>query len=146
MPHSALMNILFSEEAAAFEKLTLSGDAATLKVQIPDAWPNLFRMSRFLTAVDFVQADRLRRRFAQEIATMFTRVDVLLVPSLRDEMLTVTNFTGQPSLTVRTGFVQVGEARSDWAPDPANPLPKLDRKSTRLNSSHVKRSRMPSSA
>ena len=57
---------------------------------------------------------------------MFTRVDVLLVPSLRDEMLTVTNFTGQPSLTVRTGFVQVGEARSDWAPDPANPLPKFD--------------------
>ncbi len=126
MPHSALMNILFSEAAAAFEKLTLSGDAATLKVQIPDAWPNLFRMSRFLTAVDFVQADRLRRRFAQEIATMFTRADVLLVPSLRDEMLTVTNFTGQPSLTVRTGFVQVGEARSDWAPDPANPLPKFD--------------------
>ncbi len=126
IPHSALMNILFSEGAAAFEELTLSGDAATLKVQLPDAWPNLFRMSRFLSAVDFVQADRLRRRFAAELASMFTKADVLLVPSLRDEMLTVTNFTGHPSLTLRTGFVNVGEARSDWAPDPNNPLPKFD--------------------
>jgi Asp-tRNA(Asn)/Glu-tRNA(Gln) amidotransferase A subunit family amidase len=52
-------------------------------------------------------------------------VDVLLAPSLRDEMLTIGNFTGHPSLTFRAGFVEVGEARSDWAPDPANPLPKF---------------------
>jgi Asp-tRNA(Asn)/Glu-tRNA(Gln) amidotransferase A subunit family amidase len=52
-------------------------------------------------------------------------VDLLLVPSLRDEMLTITNFTGHPSLTLRAGFVQVSEARSDWAPDPKNPLPKF---------------------
>jgi Asp-tRNA(Asn)/Glu-tRNA(Gln) amidotransferase A subunit family amidase len=52
-------------------------------------------------------------------------VDLLLVPSLRDEMLTITNFTGHPSLTLRAGFVQVSESRSDWAPDPNNPLPKF---------------------
>jgi Asp-tRNA(Asn)/Glu-tRNA(Gln) amidotransferase A subunit family amidase len=120
------MLILFSEAAAAFEELTLSGRSRELKVQVPDAWPNLFRMSRFLTAVDFVQGDRLRRRFAQELATMFENVDFLLVPSLRDESLTVSNFTGHPSLTVRTGFVEVGEARSDWAPDPNNPLPRFN--------------------
>ena len=56
---------------------------------------------------------------------MFSQVDVLLVPSLRDEALTTTNFTGHPSLTLRTGFVNVSEARSDWAPDPKNPLPKF---------------------
>lgn len=123
IPHNALMNILFSEAAAAFEELTLSGKAGELKAQVPDAWPNLFRMSRFLSAVDFVQADRLRRRFAQELAAMFAKVDLLLVPSLRDEALTVTNFTGHPSLTLRTGFVEVTQARSDWAPDPNNPLP-----------------------
>lgn len=125
IPHNALMLILFSEAAAAFEELTLSGASRTLKVQVPDAWPNLFRMSRFLSAVDFVQADRVRRRFAQEMATLFTQVDVLLVPSLRDETLTTTNFTGHPSLTLRTGFVSVSEARSDWAPDPKHPLPKF---------------------
>ena len=56
---------------------------------------------------------------------MFGQVDLLLVPSLRDEMLTITNFTGHPSLTLRAGFVEVSQARSDWAPDPANPLPKF---------------------
>ena len=119
------MPILFAEGAASFEELTLSGDAAKLKVQVPDAWPNLFREARFLSAVDFVQADRLRRRFAMEMARIFSQVDLLLVPSLRDEMLTISNFTGQPSLTFRAGFVNVGEARSDWAPDPKNPLPKF---------------------
>jgi Asp-tRNA(Asn)/Glu-tRNA(Gln) amidotransferase A subunit family amidase len=117
--------ILFSETAAAFEELTLAGELDRLKIQVPDAWPNLFRESRFLSAVDFVQADRFRRKVAQEMARVFGEVDLLLVPSLRDEMLTIANFTGHPSLTLRAGFVEVSEARSDWAPDPANPLPKF---------------------
>jgi Asp-tRNA(Asn)/Glu-tRNA(Gln) amidotransferase A subunit family amidase len=125
-PHSSLMPILFAEAAAAFEELTLSNQDDQLKVQVPDAWPNLFREARFLSAVDFVQADRLRRKFAGELARIMSQVDVLLVPSLRDEMLTITNFTGHPSLTLRAGFVNVGEARSDWAPDPQNPLPKFN--------------------
>lgn len=117
--------ILFAESAAAFEELTLSRQVDQLKMQVPDAWPNTFRQSRFLSAVDFVQSDRMRRKVAQEMARVFSQVDLLLVPSLRDEMLTITNFTGHPSLTLRAGFVQVSEARSDWAPDPAHPLPKF---------------------
>jgi Asp-tRNA(Asn)/Glu-tRNA(Gln) amidotransferase A subunit family amidase len=124
-PYGSLMLVLFSEAAAAFEELTLSGDLSTLKAQVPDAWPNLFREARFLSAVDFVQADRFRRLVATEMARVFSQVDVLLVPSLRDEMLTLSNFTGHPSLTLRAGFVNVSEARSDWAPDPKNPLPKF---------------------
>jgi len=124
-PYDSLNLILFAESAAAFEELTLSGDLNKLKVQTPDAWPNLFRQSRFLSAVDFVQTDRLRRKVAMEMARVFSQVDLLLVPSLRDEMLTITNFTGHPSLTLRAGFVEVGEARSDWAPDPSRPLPKF---------------------
>jgi Asp-tRNA(Asn)/Glu-tRNA(Gln) amidotransferase A subunit family amidase len=122
-PYGSLMPILFAEAAASFEALTLGGGLSSLKVQVPDAWPNLFRQARFLTAVDFVQADRLRRRVALEMARVFAGVDLLLVPSLRDEMLTISNFTGHPSLTLRAGFVQIAEARSDWAPDPNNPLP-----------------------
>ena len=61
--------------------------ADQLKVQVPDAWPNLFRQSRFLSAVDFVQADRFRRKVAMEMARVFSTVDLLLVPSLRNEML-----------------------------------------------------------
>ena len=124
-PYQSLNVILFAEGAAAFEEIVLDGRASQLKVQVPDAWPNLFRESRFLSAVDFVQADRLRRKVAVEMARVFTEVDLLLVPSLRDEMLTISNNTGHPSLTLRTGSVEVSEARSDWAPDPANPLPKF---------------------
>jgi len=124
-PYGSLMPVLFSEAAASFEELTLDGGLGTMKAQVPDAWPNLFRQARFLSAVDFVQADRFRRRVAIEMARVFSQVDVLLVPSLRDEMLTLSNFTGHPSLTLRAGFVNVSEARSDWAPDPKNPLPKF---------------------
>ncbi|HEV2401527.1 MAG TPA: amidase [Candidatus Sulfotelmatobacter sp.] len=122
-PYDSLNLILFAEGAAAFEELTLSGDLRELKAQVPDAWPNLFRQSRFLSAVDFVQADRMRRKVAQEMARIFSEVDLLLVASLRDEMLVISNFTGHPSLTLRAGFVEVTKARSDWAPDPEHPLP-----------------------
>ena len=124
-PYDSMMLILFAEAAASFEELTLNGGLRQLKAQVPDAWPNLFRQARFLSAVDFVQADRMRRSVAAEMARIFSAVDLLLVPSLRDEMLTISNFTGHPSLTLRAGFVEVAEARSDWAPDPAHPLPKF---------------------
>jgi Asp-tRNA(Asn)/Glu-tRNA(Gln) amidotransferase A subunit family amidase len=83
----------------------------------------VFRQARFLSAVDLVQADRLRRKYAEEMARIFADVDVLIVPSLRDDILTITNHTGHPSLTLRAGFVEIGQARSDWAPDPAHPVP-----------------------
>jgi Asp-tRNA(Asn)/Glu-tRNA(Gln) amidotransferase A subunit family amidase len=124
-PYESLNTILFAEAAASFEELTLSGRASELKMQVPDAWPNLFREARFLSAVDLIQAARMRRRVALEMARIFSEVDLLLVPSLRDEMLTISNQTGHPSLTVRTGTVEVSEARSDWAPDPTNPVPKF---------------------
>jgi Asp-tRNA(Asn)/Glu-tRNA(Gln) amidotransferase A subunit family amidase len=124
-PYDSLQLILFAEAAAAFEELTLNHGVDQLMMQTYDSWPNLFRQARFLSAVDFVQADRMRRKVAQELGRIFAEVDLLLVPSLRDEMLTITNFTGHPSLTLRAGFVEVAEARSDWAPDPAHPLPKF---------------------
>jgi Asp-tRNA(Asn)/Glu-tRNA(Gln) amidotransferase A subunit family amidase len=122
-PYGSLNLILFAEGAAAFEELGLNGGMNQLRMQTPDAWPNIFREARFLSAVDFVQADRLRRKVAEEMARIFSQVDLLLVPSLRDEMLTITNFTGHPSLTLRAGFVEVSRARTDWAPDPNMPLP-----------------------
>ncbi len=125
-PYDSLNLMLFAEAAASFEELTLSGKADTMKAQVPDAWPNLFRESRFLSAVDFVQADRFRRKVAGMMEQLMAKVDLLLVPSLRDEMLVISNNTGQPSLTLRTGFVEISEARSDWAPDPAHPLPKFN--------------------
>jgi Asp-tRNA(Asn)/Glu-tRNA(Gln) amidotransferase A subunit family amidase len=124
-PYGTLNINLFAEGAASFEELTLTHAVDRLKMQTNDSWPNLFRQARFLSAVDFVQSDRFRRKVCQEMARIFSDVDLLLVPSLRDEMLTISNNTGHPSLTMRAGFVEVSQARSDWAPDPQHPLPKF---------------------
>jgi Asp-tRNA(Asn)/Glu-tRNA(Gln) amidotransferase A subunit family amidase len=124
-PYDCLNTILFAESAAAFEELTLSHGVDALRMQTPDAWPNSFRQSRFLSAVDFVQADRMRRAVAEQMQQLLTTVDLLVVPSLRDEMLTIANFTGHPALTLRAGFVEISEARSDWAPDPRQPTPRF---------------------
>jgi Asp-tRNA(Asn)/Glu-tRNA(Gln) amidotransferase A subunit family amidase len=118
-PYGSLDTILFAEAAAAFEALTLTHGAGSLRMQTADAWPNIFRQARFISAVDLVQAERLRRKVAEEMARVFAEVDVLLVPSLRSEMLTISNHTGHPSLTVRTAFIAIDRMRSDWLADAA---------------------------
>ena len=79
-PYGSLNTILFAEAAAAFEELTLSRGLDALTMQVPDAWPNTFRQSRFLSAVDYVQADRLRRKVAEAMAQIFAKVDLLWCP------------------------------------------------------------------
>jgi len=124
-PYGSLNLILFAEGAASFEELTMGGGLSQLREQTYDAWPNIFRQARFLSAVDFVQTDRFRRKVCDEMARVFESVDLLLVPSLRDDILTITNNTGHPSLTMRAGFVEVAETRTDWAPDPSRPVAKF---------------------
>ena len=128
LPYFALYAILFAEAAASFEELTLSHKVDELKMQVFDAWPNLFRQARFLSAVDLVQADRLRRQAAVAMNELLSKVDVLLVPFLRDETLISTNCTGHPSLTFRAGFIEVDRIRSDWLPPPGQQWPKLKEK------------------
>ena len=122
-PYDSLNVILFAEAAAAFEDITLDHRVDGMRMQTPEAWPNTFRQSRFLSAVDLVQADRLRRKVALQMHRLMHEVDVLLVPSLRDEMMVISNFTGHPSLTVPAGFVEISETRSDWLPASVPVLP-----------------------
>jgi Asp-tRNA(Asn)/Glu-tRNA(Gln) amidotransferase A subunit family amidase len=96
LPYGALMSTLFAEAAASFEDLTLSDQDDTLTWQEPGAWPNTFRKARFLSAVDHIQLDRLRRRVMQDID---------------GPMLIITNYTGHPCLVLRSGFRQ-SETRS----------------------------------
>lgn len=98
--YDSLNVILFAEATTAFGDLTLSGGLDQLKMQVPDAWPNTSPSPISCSAVGFVQADRFRRKIAQEMSRVFSQVDLLLVPSLRDEMLVITNATGHPSLTL----------------------------------------------
>jgi Asp-tRNA(Asn)/Glu-tRNA(Gln) amidotransferase A subunit family amidase len=107
-PYDTLLNILLAEAAAAFEELTRSNLDDTLKWQEPQAWPNTFRQSWFIPAVEYVQADRFRRQCMQMMAPIFDRVDVIIAPSFAANLLLITNNTGHPSLTLRTGFKDNG--------------------------------------
>ncbi|HEU4538478.1 MAG TPA: amidase, partial [Polyangiaceae bacterium] len=128
LPYGALNTILFAEAAASFDDLVRSRGVDRLDVQSDDAWPNYFRQARLLSAVDLVQAERLRRLAARALDDLMKTVDLLLVPALRDEPLTATNFTGHPSLTLRAGFVEIDRVRSDFAPAPGRELPALSPK------------------
>ena len=107
LPYGALRHLLFAEAAAAFEELTLEDTDDTLTRQDPGGWPNSFRKARFLSAVDHIQLDRLRRRVMQEMDALFRRVDVLLAPTLAGPMTTIGNMTGHPCLTIRAGFSEM---------------------------------------
>jgi Asp-tRNA(Asn)/Glu-tRNA(Gln) amidotransferase A subunit family amidase len=107
LPVDEIMAPLNAESAAAFEELTLSGRDDLLRRQINNAWPNSFRESRFYSAVDYVQADRLRRDVMQKTHEFFSQVDVVFGPSFGNPMLSLTNFTGQPCLAMRAGFEEI---------------------------------------
>ena len=106
LPYGALMNVLYAEAAAAFEELTLDNRDDELTWQEARAWPNTFRKARFLSAVDHVQLDRLRRLVMQNMDEAFESVDAMIGPCLIGPMLIITNFTGHPALVMRSGFRQ----------------------------------------
>ena len=119
------MNVLFAEAAASFEHLTLDDADDSLAWQEPGSWPNTFRKARFLSAVDHIQLDRLRRRVMQDMDHAFRGVDAMIGPCLAGPMLIITNFTGHPSLTLRSGFrpsptrkpLSLAEAKLDQGQD-----------------------------
>lgn len=104
LPYETLLNSLMAEAAAAFEDMTLNDKDDMLTWQDGDAWPNVFRMARFLSAVDHVQLDRLRYRVMEVMESLFEQVDVLIGPYDKGPMLVASNFTGHPCLHLRAGF------------------------------------------
>lgn len=106
LPYGTLMNLMFAEAAAAFEDLTLDNRDDLLTWQGADAWPNIFRRSRFLSAVDHVQLDRLRWQVMLALDGLFSQVDAVIGPFNTGPMLVATNFTGHPCLHLRAGFFE----------------------------------------
>ncbi len=106
MDFSPLREIVAIEAAAAFSDLTLSNRDDELSWQSKEAWPNSWRQSRFFSAVDFVQIDRMRRRAMQEMATAFSGFDVLIGPHFAGGALLATNCTGHPQLALRASYAQ----------------------------------------
>jgi Asp-tRNA(Asn)/Glu-tRNA(Gln) amidotransferase A subunit family amidase len=104
LPYESLYDVLYAEAAAAFEEMTLDGRDDLLTWQDERAWPNKFRAARFISAVDLIQLDRLRRQVMRVADGWFETVDLIAGGPLSGPMTLITNFTGHPCLVQRAGF------------------------------------------
>jgi Asp-tRNA(Asn)/Glu-tRNA(Gln) amidotransferase A subunit family amidase len=118
-----LWTVLFAEAAATFERLVLDDRDDELDWQGADAWPNTFRAARFISAIDLVNADRVRRSVMNAFDRMFADVDAFVGPSFAGPMLVATNFTGHPCIVVRAGFVERAPEAGTDGTLPADPRP-----------------------
>ncbi|HEX5830487.1 MAG TPA: amidase [Gemmatimonadaceae bacterium] len=103
LPYGAMRIVLIAEAAAAFDELTRSGRDAELKEQGPNAWPNSFRVARFIPAVDYVNANRLRALAVARWAELMRTVDVIVAPTSSTQLV-ATNLTGHPAVILPNGF------------------------------------------
>jgi Asp-tRNA(Asn)/Glu-tRNA(Gln) amidotransferase A subunit family amidase len=104
MPLGAIRLVLSAEAAAAFDDLTRSGGVDQLKGQARNDWPNSFRSSRTITAVEYLRAQRARTLLMRKMDELMMKFDVLVSPT-GSESLTMTNLTGHPQMVVPCGFV-----------------------------------------
>ncbi len=104
--------ILSVEAAAAFDELTRSGKDDELVRQIRNAWPNVFRAARFVPAVEYIQANRLRSKLKEDMTKVFEEVDLYVHPSWASASLRITNYTGHPCVVVPNGFRSDGKPTS----------------------------------
>lgn len=109
---SAISFILSTESSAIFDDLTRSGQDDLMVRQIKNSWPNVFRSHRFVSAVEYLNANRIRHLLIQEMDKIFKRVDLFLAPSWDGDALLVTNLTGHPAVVVPTGSDRVGDRSS----------------------------------
>jgi Asp-tRNA(Asn)/Glu-tRNA(Gln) amidotransferase A subunit family amidase len=104
LPVEDISLILNAEAAAAFDLLTRSDRDDLLVRQVKNAWPNVFRTSRFIPAVEYINANRIRTLLIQEMHKLFKEIHVFIAPSWKGNTLLLTNMTGHPCVVVPNGF------------------------------------------
>lgn len=112
LPVNDLAIILSAEAAAAFDELTRNNKDDLLVRQIKNAWPNSFRASRFIPAVEYINANRVRTLLIQEMQKIMEKVDLYIAPSWEGDNLLLTNLSGHPCVVVPNGFSEKGTPTS----------------------------------
>ncbi|MEI7906323.1 MAG: amidase family protein, partial [Bacteroidota bacterium] len=107
-PLSAIDIMLDAESAAAFDEVTRNSQDDKMVRQIKNAWPNSFRASRFIPAVEYIQASRVRQLLIGEMKKVMDKIDVYVGPSQEGSSLLLTNLTGHPCVVVPSGFTKEG--------------------------------------
>jgi Asp-tRNA(Asn)/Glu-tRNA(Gln) amidotransferase A subunit family amidase len=113
LPIDEMTLVLSVEAAAAFDELTRTRGTDSMVRQERHAWPNVFRHSRLIPAVEYVQANRLRVVLSRRMADVFRSVDVVVCPTSKGKTLAMTNLSGHPAVCVPNNFIPVegGEGR-----------------------------------
>lgn len=112
IPVAAIRLMLSAEAAAAFDELTRSNRDSLLTDQRKFAWPNTFRTARFIPAVEYINASRIRYQLIQDYYTKTKDFDVIVSPSFGGTQLLTTNLTGHPCVVVPNGFTEKGNPTS----------------------------------
>lgn len=117
-PIEDLMRVVEAEAAAAFDAFTRNKLDDLMVRQDKDSDANWYRTNRFVPAVEYIQAMRVRTLLMQAMARTMSDMDVYLAPitshhppkpeSILDLNTTLTNLTGQPTVVVRNGFTAKG--------------------------------------
>ncbi|MDA0684472.1 MAG: amidase [Bacteroidetes bacterium] len=115
-----ILMMLRVEAAAAFDQLTLTNRDDLLVRQDQGAWPTTFRRARFVPAVEYVNASRVRTVLMRAMKLMFDEIDVLVMPSFGNRGLSITNLTGHPSVTVPHHFNEVDDSPIPERRNPAS--------------------------
>lgn len=119
-PWGGMRFILSAEAAAAFDELTRSGRDDLMVRQIRNAWPNVFRASRFIPAVEYIQANRMRYQLVQAMQKVMENIDVYVCPSFGGPNLLLTNLTGHPCVVVPNGFTDPPEGAGSGSGTPTS--------------------------
>ncbi|HEX4876297.1 MAG TPA: amidase [Chitinophagaceae bacterium] len=104
-----IMNVVISaESAAAFDELTRSNRDDLLERQDKNFWPNIFRTSRTIPAVEYINANRWRSKLCRDLRGFMANFDVVIVPSFAGNQTAITNLTGHPVVCMPIGFSKNG--------------------------------------
>jgi Asp-tRNA(Asn)/Glu-tRNA(Gln) amidotransferase A subunit family amidase len=106
LPYDAMRIILTAEAAAAFDEMTRSDRDNLMVQQGKSDWPNTFRAARFIPAVDYVNANRVRSSAIRAWDDLMQKVDVIVTPTGAANLsqLVATNLTGHPAVILPNGF------------------------------------------
>lgn len=111
-PFAAFDIILRAESGAFFDELVRSGGVNSMVQQGQRSRANSLRQSRFIPAVEYIQANRFRSELIEEINRLFSDYDVIISPTFGGRQLLITNLTGHPVVTVPTGLDKKGHPTS----------------------------------
>ncbi|WP_207955584.1 amidase [Segetibacter sp. 3557_3] len=112
-PDSAVYNmdimgiVIGGESAALFDEFTRTEVDDMMTRQTRSDWPNSFRISRLIPAVEYLNANRHRYLLMKAVHQLFKDYDVIICPTWGGNQSAITNLTGHPAVCFPTGFNRI---------------------------------------